>query len=72
MASGSRSRNNESHNDDPFVVIENDAPTMDARMMIVRTRPLNPRVSSSSFVVRIAKCGLEAICGVFCVRIVFD
>ena len=33
MASGSGNGNNESHNDDPFVVVENDTPpNMDARM----------------------------------------
>ena len=40
MASGSRGRNNdgnnEPHNEGPFVLIENDPPTMDARMMMLK------------------------------------
>ena len=41
-------------------------------LRIVRTRFPKPRVSAGNFVVSIVKWGLEAICGIFCVRIVFD
>ena len=35
MASGSGGGNNESHNEGPFVFIENEPPSMDARMMML-------------------------------------